>query len=418
MARLNKIKKPGVGFGLLTLLFVFVIVVFVGFATAASRSSRKYTASAKDSAQAGQSNSGNTRESTQEEEEEAPDPETRPDPRESRGQEIHALNMVFEASGTYAQEKKIELFYEGKGEPKYYSSNISVLVQDGKVRVQPNFSGKAKITIVVPATDEYPAASTEMVVFVKKPKNEITAEDIVQDYSDKDQEVDLNAKALGRAKLTYESSSHKVTVANGKAMIPADFTGSVEITITAKEAGIYEETTKTINLSVVSGTARKLYETARSQLGISGHGRNNTKYGQYTGANRQAWCASFVSWCAEYAGVRSLKPPAISVVPKSASTLAMCSYSNSYHSWNAEAFEKMKQGDVVFFSRMSRQYEYHGKKVVCHVGIVESSDPVSRKVKVIEGNSTGDRVCRHIYYADRNTGKIGKRYFCGFISIR
>jgi TP901 family phage tail tape measure protein len=63
------------------------------------------------------------------------------------------------------------------------------------------------------------------------------------------------------------------------------------------------------------GGGGKIVQVAKSQLGQGEMpaGSNNTKYGKWYGINPAAWCAMFVSWCADKAGVRRKYPHYASV---------------------------------------------------------------------------------------------------------
>ena len=330
---------------------------------------------------------------------------------------IYVKNLILDASDICRQTKEIKYSCKNKGTPQYFSDSDYVTVEEGKVIIPPNYAGKAHITVIIPATDEYAASSARILVAVNRIDNPMSVYDMVEDYDREDRTIPLQTEVRGGARLHYKCSERGISFHDDKVKIRKGYTGTAEVSVTAQASGIYKETTKTFKITVLSGVAERMYEEARSQIGISGGGVNSTKYGQYTGMNHQAWCASFVSWCASNAGVNSLKPGVRSVVPKTASTLEMCQYSTDYHVWTSQAFEDMKRGDIIFFSRAEKQYQVGGSKAVCHVGIVESADPDTKTVQVIEGNSTGDSVCRHSYYADPDTGKIRKRYFCGYISV-
>ena len=52
------------------------------------------------------------------------------------------------------------------------------------------------------------------------------------------------------------------------------------------------------------GSAARFLEVAMSQVGvIEGPADNETDYGKFTGHDKQAWCGSFMMWCAKQAGV-------------------------------------------------------------------------------------------------------------------
>ena len=58
--------------------------------------------------------------------------------------------------------------------------------------------------------------------------------------------------------------------------------------------------------------ANKLVSVAESQIGYKTLSNGTTKYGTWYGIPKGAWCAMFVSWCANQAGIST------SIVPKHA----------------------------------------------------------------------------------------------------
>ncbi len=46
-------------------------------------------------------------------------------------------------------------------------------------------------------------------------------------------------------------------------------------------------------------------DIAKSQIGYKEGPNNNTMYGKWFGLNNQPWCAIFVSWCFDQAGLVS-----------------------------------------------------------------------------------------------------------------
>ncbi len=126
---------------------------------------------------------------------------------------------------------------------------------------------------------------------------------------------------------------------------------------------------------------------AQTQLGylegshegtVEGH-NDCTKYGAWYGLDNNAWCAMFVSWCADQADVP------VTVIPKHAScddgmgwfiNLGRFSYSPAYGGSYSP-----KRGDIVYFG-----YKYNGVFDSTHVGIVYKAD--AENIHVIEGNSS------------------------------
>ena len=158
-----------------------------------------------------------------------------------------------------------------------------------------------------------------------------------------------------------------------------------------------------------------LASVAAAEVGYQGRNSKGsgkgdyTKYGKWIGANGQAWCASFVSWCANRAGVST------KVVPKTAKCTTMISKSNSYHKWSKNALKSIKKNDVIFFASKA-----NGSGSSSHVGIVYSVS--GSKITVIEGNTGSDLVKKNTYTVNSSTGKITKgwsgHYFCGYISVK
>ena len=332
---------------------------------------------------------------------------------------VKASDLKFRASDFVYQSKRIRVSYKGIVKPRFFSESSVVKVDDnGVVTVPYNYVGVSFVKVIVPSSDRYNVASTRVKVTVKRKHNMLEAYNLVKDYSEEPRSYSLGVQTYGNPKITYKSDSLGVRVRGGIATIARRFSGTATITITAKASGIYSAAKKEITVTVLPGQAEKLYQAARSQIGISGHGKNLTKYGRFTGQNGQAWCASFVAWCARKAGIQSRRPSQRSVVPRTASTLAMCEYSTNFRYWGKYSMHNIKKGDVIFFSRVSKAYAIDGHKKVCHVGIVESANSVTNKITVIEGNSTGDSVRRRKYSVDVKTGKAGSRFFCGYISVR
>ncbi len=131
------------------------------------------------------------------------------------------------------------------------------------------------------------------------------------------------------------------------------------------------------NSSQVSGT-------------VAGSG-NYTKYGKWYGINPGAWCAMFVSWCANQAGISS------SIIPKHASCDIGMNYFKNQGTWgwgkywgNYKGYTVYtpKRGDIIYFGNGNLSDS-------THVGIVYAVD--SSKVYTIEGNTKN--VCAYRSYS-------------------
>ena len=104
-----------------------------------------------------------------------------------------------------------------------------------------------------------------------------------------------------------------------------------------------------------------------------------TKYGEWYGMNGQPWCAMFVSWCANEAGIST------NVITKHASCdIGMRWFRERGRFFYGNAYGGTytpKRGDIVYFGKKLN----NGDLDSTHVGIVYRVDDV--RIYVIEGNS-------------------------------
>lgn len=136
-----------------------------------------------------------------------------------------------------------------------------------------------------------------------------------------------------------------------------------------------------------------LIGVAMTQVGYYGNTSTGTKYGAWYGMTYQQWCAMFVSWCANQAGIPT------SVIHKNAKANNF-RLSGTYHYKSGYV---PKRGDLVLYNPMtggySGSYYWPDKnadgtyKSSSHVAIVCSYDASTGKIWVVHGNSTGDKVC-------------------------
>lgn len=144
--------------------------------------------------------------------------------------------------------------------------------------------------------------------------------------------------------------------------------------------GIVGPKTWTALFGSSGGSLSKFLSVAKGEIGYKEQGENITKYGKWYGMDGQPWCAMFVSWCANQAGILG------SVVPKYAYTpTGVQLYKDKGKYKTRSTNYTPKAGDVIFFANSER---------VNHTGIVESCS--SGTVHTIEGNS-GDCVKRNSY---------------------
>lgn len=117
---------------------------------------------------------------------------------------------------------------------------------------------------------------------------------------------------------------------------------------------------------------------------------NYTKYGAWYGSNPDEWCAMFVSWCANQAGIST------SVIPKYAScTTGMNTFKNKGCFYARSATYVPSVGDLFFVGT--------DPNLSTHTGIVTSVSSTS--FTVVDGNYS-DKVSTHSY-ALTNTTILG-----------
>ena len=119
----------------------------------------------------------------------------------------------------------------------------------------------------------------------------------------------------------------------------------------------------------------------RNRDGSFGSG-NMTQFGAWYGMDGQPWCAMFVSWAADKAGVLH------DVVPKHASTSrGVAAYQEKGKYAPQGSGYIPREGDAIYFRSSSGQ--------VRHVGIVVAFDPDTQRVYTVEGNTSNAVRVRH-----------------------
>jgi len=134
---------------------------------------------------------------------------------------------------------------------------------------------------------------------------------------------------------------------------------------------------------------RRMVDIALNQVGTQERnadgtiGRGNfTKYGAWYGMDGQPWCAMFVSWAANEAGILN------DVVPRHASTSRGVA---AYMERGLYAPKGMgytpREGDAIYFTNSAGR--------IGHVGIVVAFDPATQRVYTVEGNTDNAVRIRH-----------------------
>lgn len=124
----------------------------------------------------------------------------------------------------------------------------------------------------------------------------------------------------------------------------------------------------------VASTIDSFISVAASQLGYYVRPGGVTKYGSWYGIPTGSWCAMFVSWCADRAGLQS-------VIPKHAWTPAGADWFKARGQWHAGK-AGIRRGDIVYYDFPDNV------RRIQHVGIVESVNS-DGSFNTIEGNTSG-----------------------------
>jgi len=134
---------------------------------------------------------------------------------------------------------------------------------------------------------------------------------------------------------------------------------------------------------------KRMVDAALSQLGYRERNRdgstgngNFTQFGAWYGMNGQPWCAMFVSWAADQAGILN------DVVPKHASTSrGVAAYQERGLYSPRNSGYQPREGDAIYFQSPNGQIQ--------HVGIVVAFDPTTQRVYTVEGNTDNAVRLRH-----------------------
>jgi len=119
-------------------------------------------------------------------------------------------------------------------------------------------------------------------------------------------------------------------------------------------------------------------DVAKSQLNYRETGNNDTIYGKWFGLNNQPWCAMFVSWCYDQAGLIS------KVAAQTKKGFASCDAGLKWFTKKNKIVPvgQAQAGDLVFF-------QFDKDAQADHVGICASNDGKGF-LMVYEGNTSGD----------------------------
>jgi hypothetical protein len=129
------------------------------------------------------------------------------------------------------------------------------------------------------------------------------------------------------------------------------------------------------------GVMSKVVEIAKAQIGYKESNNNNTIFGKWYGANNQPWCATFVSWCFNEAGLIS------NIAAQSKKGFASCDAGLKWFAKKNKVIPigQAQAGDIVFF-------QFDDDAQPDHVGIVKWNNTALKYLQVIEGNTSSGSV--------------------------
>jgi len=116
---------------------------------------------------------------------------------------------------------------------------------------------------------------------------------------------------------------------------------------------------------------------AKFETGYTEKNDNETKYGAWYGVNKQPWCAIFVSWCYDKAGLVD------KVAAQTKKGFASCDAGLKWFAKKGKIVPvgEAQEGDIVFF-------QFDNDAQPDHVGIVEKNMKRLKALKTIEGNTS------------------------------
>ncbi len=120
-----------------------------------------------------------------------------------------------------------------------------------------------------------------------------------------------------------------------------------------------------------------------------------TKYGAWFGAPTVAWCAFFVSWCSNQAGISQ------SVIPRVGNCEVMTNWYKNKDRYLYASETTPRTGDLIF-------YNWAGGKIAEHIGIVTGVS--GNYIYTVEGN-TGSS---YGYRCEAKTRTRGAKYIIGY----
>lgn len=280
----------------------------------------------------------------------------------------------------------------------FESSNPNVIkIENNKVIAVGNGESVIKVRQI-----GYPSNTGESTIYVgpqetsKTLSNEPDGGALIAFFDDEDFTIDCNTDeqinilgALNMQRYKYQTSDENTLLISDTGMFMGVKEGIVTVRITSKDAIIKDENSRfkaTTQIKItVKGARKRNYIDSLLKVALAEEGYtelpgrdNNTKYGEWNNCNFEAWCATFVSWCANNAGVpKEILSRSISV------RIYQTNYENKDLFFLKEDYIPVP-GDLIIFTSQGAS----------HIGIVINASDST--VYTIEGN-TSNGVARREY---------------------
>ena len=167
---------------------------------------------------------------------------------------------------------------------------------------------------------------------------------------------------------------------------------------------------RAVKYTAEKGTRECFAQIAESQVGyVNGYSNGGNvvfpyshtdgwnKYGNSAGMPISAWCALFISWCADRAGIDEsyLNRSAIANI--------------NWQDYKDKDSYTPKRGDLIYF----KYNGFNNEMSVNHVGIVVGYDAETKTITTVEGNARGGQCLKRAYRLDDPTSDI-----IGFSAVR
>lgn len=248
-----------------------------------------------------------------------------------------------------------------------------------------------EVTEAAEATTEATEEITEAVEATTEEADIIIETDAaVEETESVTDELETEAPVKAAVEDVYEGTFHVKTEEDESDIILVEKEGASYFDLTQSVlkpvCAVYDFPNTHIN---VGNIMTDMISIAATQVGYHRNENTNTKYGVWYGYPSSAWCAMFVSWCADQASVDK------DIIKPFCRCATEATWFKGQDKWEKPAGYTPVEGDIIFFN-------YNGS-TINHVGIVTGTK--DGYVYCIEGNHADSvDITRHKLTASYITG--------------